>query len=149
VDGYFFNPNIYPAVEYERRLVMAQAIADRLGFQLMPGVYDPEEWLKATASLAREPESGKRCEVCFRIRLNEAHRFMEENGFDCFVTTLTVSPHKSAGTINRIGREIGGDRFLARDFKKQGGYQRSLEIAKSLNLYRQHYCGCVYSQKDT
>jgi predicted adenine nucleotide alpha hydrolase (AANH) superfamily ATPase len=145
ITGYFFNPNIHPADEYEKRLQVAQTIAESIGFPLTAGTYQPEEWLKAMVGLEREPEGGKRCEVCYRLRLKAAFQHIENHGFDAFTTTLTVSPHKPASIVNRIGTEIGGDKFLARDFKKKDGFKRANEIAKKLGVYRQHYCGCVYS----
>jgi predicted adenine nucleotide alpha hydrolase (AANH) superfamily ATPase len=145
VTGYFFNPNIYPAAEYEKRLQVAKTVAASIGFPLTAGEYNPESWLRATVGLEKEPEGGQRCDVCYRLRLESAFRYMQEHDFDVFTTTLTVSPHKPASIVNRIGREIGGEKFLARDFKKQDGFKRANEIAKKLDVYRQHYCGCVYS----
>ena len=143
--GFFHNPNIHPAEEYNRRLDVARRVASELDFPLVETLYTPEEWFKETELLANEPEGGKRCEVCFRLRLKQTCLYMEESGWDAFTTTLTISRHKSAEVINRVGREIGGDRFLARDFKKQDGFQRSMELARKWDLYRQNYCGCRYS----
>jgi predicted adenine nucleotide alpha hydrolase (AANH) superfamily ATPase len=148
VTGYFFNPNIHPAEEYEKRLQVAKTVAESIGFPLLRGEYKPDNWLKATAGLEREPENGKRCEVCYRLRLQETFRIMQQEGFDMFTTTLTVSPHKPALVVNRVGKEVGGDKFLARDFKKKDGFKRSNEIAKKLGVYRQHYCGCIYSMRE-
>jgi predicted adenine nucleotide alpha hydrolase (AANH) superfamily ATPase len=143
--GYYFNPNIHPAEEYAKRLAAAQTIANVMKFQVIVPPYDPEKWLEMTSGFAQEPERGKRCEVCFRIRLQATYDYMLSNDFDVFTTTLTIGPQKSAETINRIGREIGGDKFLVRDFKKNGGYQRAVQLAKQYQIYRQNYCGCVYS----
>lgn len=143
--GLFYNPNIHPLAEYNRRLEVTYRVAKELKFPLEVAAYTPDEWLKETSPLKDEPEGGRRCEVCFRLRLKETHRYMEDWGWDAFTTTLTVSPHKSADIINRIGREIGGNKFLARDFKQQGGYQQAVELAKRWGLYRQRYCGCLYS----
>jgi predicted adenine nucleotide alpha hydrolase (AANH) superfamily ATPase len=107
----------------------------------------PEEWLKETSGLEGEPEGGRRCEACFRLRLEKAYLFMKDRGGDAFTTTLTVSPHKSAAVINRVGEEIGGEKFLTRDFKKQEGFKRAMALAKKWALYRQDYCGCPYSQR--
>lgn len=145
VTGYFFNPNIHPIEEYEKRLEVARKVAESIGFSITTGEYKPEDWLKATLGLEKEPEGGIRCHVCFRVRLESTHRFMLEHDFHTFATTLTVNPHKPAAVINRIGEEIGGDKFLSRDFKKKDGFKRTNEIAKNLGVYRQHYCGCVYS----
>ena len=101
--------------------------------------------MESTAELSKEPESGRRCEICFRMRLQGTYDYFRENNFDVFTTTLTIGPMKSAETINRIGREIGGNKFLARDFKKNGGAQRATQLAKQYQIYRQNYCGCVYS----
>lgn len=149
VTGYFFNPNIHPSEEWETRLQVAEAIASYIGFPLETSEYNPEDWLTKTVGLEKEPEGGKRCEVCYRIRLTETYRFMQEHGFDAFTTTLTVSPHKPAAIVNRVGTGTGGDRFLARDFKKQDGFKRTTEIARTLGVYRQHYCGCVYSMNSS
>jgi len=143
--GYFFNPNIHPIAEYEQRLEFARKVANRFGFPLELTVYEPEKWLNDTVALAHEPEGGKRCEVCYRISLQATYTWMKSHDFDAFTTTLTVSPHKLAEVVNRVGKEIGGEKFLPRDFKKQDGFKRATDIAKELGLYRQHYCGCVYS----
>ncbi|RLC69731.1 MAG: hypothetical protein DRI26_08505 [Chloroflexi bacterium] len=148
VTGFFFNPNIHPSQEYERRLEVARQVAKRLNFPLKVGPYRPKEWLKETLPLRNEPEGGERCRVCFRLRLAETYHKLFELGGEVFTTTLTVSPHKSAQVINQIGREIGGERFLERDFKKRDGFKRSIELAKSWGLYRQDYCGCIYSLKE-
>ncbi len=145
VHGFFYNPNIHPQEEYQKRLEAARSVAEELKFPLEEGPYTPEEWFTATKSLENEPEGGQRCEVCFRFRLQKTFLHLLDGGGDAFATTLTVSPHKSAVVINRVGQDIGGDRFLARDFKKQAGFQRATELARKWALYRQHYCGCVYS----
>ena len=145
--GLFYNPNIHPLEEYERRLEATCKVAKELDFPLVAGPYTPEVWFEETNSLQNEPEGGKRCEVCFRLRLKETYLYLEKHGGDAFTTTLTVSPRKSADVINQAGREIGGDRFLVRDFKKQEGFQRATELAKKWALYRQNYCGCVYSRR--
>jgi len=146
--GLFYNPNIHPVEEYNRRLEVAREVAKELNFPLDVGPYTPKEWLKETASLKNEPEGGRRCEVCFRLRLKRTYLYMKEQGWDAFATTLTISPHKSADMVNRVGREVGGERFLARDFKKKGGFQRATELARNWSLYRQNYCGCIYSRRE-
>ena len=147
VHGFFCNPNIHPDDEYRRRLDAAWTVSERMGFPLVESDYTPEEWLRETAPLAQEPEGGARCEVCFRLRLRRTYLHMLELGADAFTTTLTVSPQKQASVVNRIGQEIGGDRFLARDFKKHDGFKRATEHAKEWGIYRQHYCGCAYSRR--
>ena len=143
--GYYYNPNISPVEEYAKRLQAAQTIAVIMNFRIIVASYSPDKWLESTANLSLEPEGGKRCEVCFRIRLQATYDFMRESDFDVFTTTLTIGPQKSTETINRIGGEIGGDKFLVRDFKKNGGYQRAVQLAKQYQIYRQNYCGCIYS----
>ena len=147
VIGFFYNPNIHPAQEYERRLETTYRVAQELDFPLEAGPYTPEEWLKETNSLKHEPEGGKRCPVCFKIRLEETYLYMLDYGADAFTTTLTISPHKSAQVINKIGQEIGGDKFLVRDFKKKDGFKRAIQLARQWELYRQNYCGCIYSMR--
>lgn len=145
--GFFYNPNIHPREEYERRLEAAAKVAKKLNFPLAAGLYTPEEWFQETASLENEPEGGRRCEICYRFRLEKTYHHLEECRGDAFTTTLTVSPSKKTRVINQVGQEIGGDKFLVRDFKKQAGFQRSMELAKKWSLHRQNYCGCTYSQK--
>ncbi|MDP2931520.1 MAG: epoxyqueuosine reductase QueH [Chloroflexota bacterium] len=148
VSGLFYNPNIYPAREYKKRLEVAKRVAKELGFPLAAAAYTPEAWFEATRSLENEPEGGRRCEVCFRLRLERTYQYMKDCGADAFATTLTISPHKSAAVVNRVGWEVGGDSFLERDFKKQEGFKRAIELAKTWALYRQDYCGCMYSLRD-
>lgn len=145
VKGFFYNPNIHPEEEYRRRLEMARQTSQVLDFPLIEGVYDKESWFKATERLKDELEGGKRCEICFEIRLGQTYKRSCQIDTDYFATTLSVSPHKDVVAINKIGREIDGERFLERDFKKMDGFRRAVEFSKKHNLYRQDYCGCVYS----
>jgi len=147
VTGYFYNPNIYPPDEYARRLEAAAVAAGRLGFKLIEGHYNPSDWTSAAAPLAGEPEGGRRCELCYHFRLKQTYLYSLEHGADAFTSTLTISPHKSALIINRIGRETGGDKFLPRDFKKKEGFKKATELARNWGLYRQNYCGCEYSMR--
>jgi predicted adenine nucleotide alpha hydrolase (AANH) superfamily ATPase len=145
--GYFYNPNIHPTEEYQRRLETARQVAEKLGFPLESGPYTADEWLEKTTLVKNEPEGGKRCHVCYRIRLERTYEYLNECGADAFATTLTISPHKSAAIINKIGQEIGSEKFLARDFKKKDGFKHAVESARQWELYRQNYCGCVYSMR--
>lgn len=147
VTGFFYNPNIQPEEEYERRLEATRKVSQELDFPLEAGEYEPKDWFEQIRGLEQEPKGGERCEVCFRMRLAQTYRFMKDIRADAFSTTLTVSPHKSAETVNAIGHDIGEDAFLARDFKKKEGFKRAMELAKRWNLYRQNYCGCIYSTK--
>ena len=147
VTGFFYNPNIHPAEEYNRRLETTRKVARELNFPLEIAPYTPEEWLRETETLKHEPEGGKRCHICFRMRLEKTYLHLITTGADAFTTTLTISPHKSAEAVNRIGREIGGDKFLVRDFKKKDGFKQAVKLARQWELYRQDYCGCIYSLK--
>ena len=147
VTGFFYNPNIHPEDEYRRRLETTYTVAQNLDFPLHTGTYDTEEWFELTEQLKNEPEGGERCTVCFRIRLEKTFEFMQKCGADAFTTTLTISPHKSADMVNRIGKIVGGDMFLARDFKKKDGFKQAMQIARQWELYRQDYCGCIYSMR--
>ena len=147
VIGFFYNPNIHPEQEYQRRLETTCKVAQELNFPLEVAPYTPDDWRKETASLKHEPEGGKRCQVCFRIRLEKTWLYMMDCGADAFTTTLTIGPRKSAQLINKIGQEIGGDKFLMRDFKKKDGFKKATQSAKQWELYRQNYCGCIYSMR--
>ena len=147
VTGYFYNPNIYPYEEYQRRLEATRKVAEELNFPLEEGLYEPDEWMAATESLKEEPEGGKRCEVCFRYRLEDTNRRLNESDIDYFTTTLTIGPRKPADIVNRIGVEISRERFVVRDFKKKAGFQRATTLAKEWGIYRQNYCGCIYSMR--
>jgi len=145
VEGYFYNPNLYPEEEYLRRLENAQIVARELNFPLTEGPRDYQAWEKAITGWENEPEGGARCPLCFKFRLAGTYRFMQESGFEAFTTTLTMGSNKPGVLISRLGREIGGVYYLERDFKKKSGIQRAGELADKWGLYRQHYCGCRYS----
>ena len=117
--------------------------------QLLDCGYDGQRYIDAVRGLEREPEGGARCTVCFRLRLEETARQAQAHGLDYFGTTLTVSPHKDAQRLNAIGAELAqqyGVRWLPSDFKKREGYKRSIELSRQYGLYRQEYCGCLYSK---
>ncbi|MEW6516510.1 MAG: epoxyqueuosine reductase QueH [candidate division FCPU426 bacterium] len=148
--GYFQNDNIHPPEEFSRRLDNAERVAVALGFPLVPAGYHPEAWQTAVAGWEDEPERGRRCEACFRHNLAATAAKARELNIPAFATTLTISPHKDAALIFRLGRELArqqGVRFLEMDFKKQDGFKRSLEWSRQLGLYRQNYCGCRYSSR--
>lgn len=149
VVGYFFNPNIHPADEYARRLEAAKTVLSELKIPLKVGQYKPDQWLEETEAYASEKEGGQRCKLCYRIRLQSTYAVLQEEGADAFASTLTVGPRKSAEIINGIGRDIGGEKFIARDFKKKDGFKKAGETARRLGIYRQNYCGCIYSLRDS
>ena len=146
--GLFYNPNIHPQEEYNRRLEVTLKVAKELNFSLEVASYTPEEWFQETGALENEPEGGKRCEVCFRHRLEKTYLYMLEHRWDAFATTLTIGPRKKSTIINQIGQSISRDHFLIRDFKKKDGFKRANELAKKWDIYRQNYCGCVYSMQE-
>jgi len=145
---YFYNPNIHPYGEFVKRLENLEKVADKHKIMIIEGSYDAEAWLEKVKGLEEQPEGGKRCKVCFTMRLTKTAECAKENGFDCFTTTLSVSPHKDAKLINEIGEELAlryGLEWVHSDFKKDGGFKKSTELSKELGLYRQKYCGCFYS----
>lgn len=146
--GFFYNPNIHPLDEYNRRLEATSKVAEKLRFHLETGPYATDQWFQETRLWQDEPEGGKRCKICFRHRLEKTFLFMRQHGWAAFTTTLTIGPRKQAQVINQIGQSIGGDQFLVRDFKKREGFKRAMELAKEWNLYRQNYCGCRYSMRE-
>jgi predicted adenine nucleotide alpha hydrolase (AANH) superfamily ATPase len=147
VEALFFNPNIHPFSEYVRRLETCRRVTGALGVVLVEGRYLWQEWMDECRQYAKEPEGGKRCQVCFYIRLKEALRICEERNCDYFTTTLTISPHKKSRDVFSIGHGLGEKSFLEIDFKKKEGFKKTLLKAKEMSLYRQNYCGCVYSKK--
>jgi uracil-DNA glycosylase family 4 len=151
IAGYFYNPNIQPEAEYEKRLIEAERLFRLWNVTLYQDAPAVDEWLKAMKGLESAPEGGRRCEACFAFRLERAAQFAQENGFSIFTTTLTISPHKNAGFINQLGQHVArqqGIKFLSADFKKQDGFKKSIELAKELALYRQDYCGCSFSKRE-
>ena len=151
---YYYNPNISPAEEYQKRVEELKRLITELktdnpiGYETAP--YDPSAFYSAVKGLEKEPEGGARCFVCYRLRLEAAAKLAEEKGFDYFTTTLTISPLKNAAKLNEIGEalsQIYRVKHLPSDFKKKGGYQRSIVLSREHNLYRQNYCGCVFSKR--
>ncbi len=148
-EGLFSNPNIHPAEEYGKRLQALKTLANDMGFTFTEGTYEPEVWLESVRGMESEPEKGLRCEICIRERLRTTARMARDRHFDAFAAVLTVSPHKDAALINRLGAEVGkefGVEYLATDLKKQDGFKRSIQLTKQYGIYRQDYCGCEYSR---
>jgi len=148
VTGWFFNPNIHPREEYDRRLEAVFRLRDRFPFPLEVDGGGEEEWEEAVLDLEEEPEAGRRCEACIRMRLRRGAAKARRRGIPNLSTVLTVSPRKDAAMVNRVGREeaeAAGVFFLEADLKKRDGFRRSVEISKDLGLYRQNYCGCRFS----
>jgi len=150
VTGFFYNPNIDPPEEFRRRLRATLDLHENDRFSLVVGDGGKEAWEDAARGLEGEPERGRRCEACVRLRMRETARKAAELGMPAFGTVLTVSPKKDAAMVNRVGREEGecfGIRFVEADLKKGDGYLKSVRASKELGLYRQRYCGCRYSYR--
>lgn len=148
----YYNPNIYPPQEYHRREEELERFVTQAGY-LCPVVelpYDPQEFYTAVKGLEQEPEKGERCTVCYRLRLEQAARYAAENGFDWYCSTLSISPMKDPVRLNTLGAELGrqyGVPYLPSEFRKKDGYKRSLQLSEQYGLYRQDYCGCVFSKQ--
>lgn len=152
---FYYNPNIHPELEYRKRVEEQKEFIEKLPVKrkinFIEGKYLPEEFFDISKGLEEEREGGIRCFKCYELRLKEAAKKAKELNFDYFTTVLSISPHKNAEKINEIGEKISqefGVKFLNSDFKKKNGYKRSIELSKDYNLYRQDYCGCVYSQRN-
>jgi ribonuclease HII len=146
VEGFFYNPNIDTPEEYQKRLDVAKQVNRITSSVLHEAAYEPDVWLTACQAYKDEPEGGKRCLLCYTMRLQKAYDVMKQYACDFLSTTLTISPHKKSTTIISIGRQIAGTHFLPEDFKKKDGFKQSIEAAKKFNFYRQNYCGCAYSK---
>ena len=154
VTVFYFNPNISLKEEYEYRLKEEKRLISLMDFKnpvkIIESTYNPNDFYTVVKGLEKEPEGGKRCEKCFRLRLEASAKEAEKIGCAYFATTLTISPLKNAQLINTIGEELGqqyGVKWLFSDFKKREGYKLSIILSKKYDLYRQNYCGCIFSKK--
>lgn len=159
----YYNPNIYPEEEYRRRLGELEDFLPRFGpalegkVKLVKDTYEPSDFYAAIGTdkepeLAKEPEKGERCRRCYELRLKRAYAYASAGNFDYFCTTLSISPFKDAEKINVIGERLAGEgrpRWLPSDFKKKSGFLRSLQLSEEYGLYRQQYCGCIFSKQNT
>jgi predicted adenine nucleotide alpha hydrolase (AANH) superfamily ATPase len=154
---FFYNPNITDYAEYQKRVESQKKFIDEYNNEasrvdivtFLEGEYAPEHFLDAIKGFEEEPEGGCRCKNCFALRLEKTAGTAALSGFDCFATTLSVSPHKNYNVISEIGHDLCtryGMGFIDKDYKKNGGYQRSIELSKKYALYRQNYCGCEFSK---
>lgn len=153
---FFYNPNLYPDFEYEKRLKEQIRFIQNYPFMNPVSIieigFDKKEFNTAVKGLEQEREGGMRCESCFKLRLSKTAELAKELNADYFTTTLSISPHKNAALINEIGQSFAKEQgvlFLPSDFKKNGGFKRSTVLSKEHNLYRQSYCGCVYSYEES
>ena len=152
---FYYNPNIYPPEEFEIRSIEQVRLAKEMKLENNVDVvcadYDSISFYNAVKGLENEPEGGARCEECFRLRLEKTAEYAKNNGFSLFTTTLTISPLKDSQLLNKIGMEVAkrfGLEYLCSDFKKKNGYKRSCELSNEYGLYRQDYCGCVFSKNE-
>lgn len=153
---FYYNPNIYPKEEFfkrieeQKRLISEMPLKNPVGFRDIG--FCSERFYEAVKGLEGIPEGGERCFACYRLRLEETARLAAEEGFDFFTTTLSISPHKNAAKLNEIGEElekIYGVKHLTSDFKKRNGFKRSTELSAQYGMYRQNYCGCVFSKRES
>lgn len=150
---YFYNPNIFPESEYKFRFEELKRMIREMGINDIDIVcveYVNDEFESIVKGRENLPEGGGRCFDCYRLRIERSVKYAAENNFDYVTTTLTVSPHKNAAVLNEIGGELAekyGVKYLFSDFKKNEGYKRSCQLSREYNLYRQNYCGCIYSKK--
>ncbi len=151
----YYNPNITDKNEYYKRLDEVKKYTDMINtkypINIIDSKYDPESFFEISKGLEDEPERGKRCYRCYKLRLEETAKVAEKENIPYFCTTLTLSPYKNSDWVNEIGEDLDkkyNSTYLYSDFKKNNGYKRSIELSKEYNLYRQDYCGCVYSLRD-
>ncbi len=152
---FYYNPNITLEEEYNKRIEEIKRFISKFKtkyeISFLEGNYDPKDFFAISKGLENEPERGARCYKCYSLRLRETARIADELNFPYFTTTLSLSPHKNVNWINEIGEDLDkkySTNFLFCDFKKKNGYKRSIELSSEYNLYRQDYCGCVYSKRD-
>lgn len=152
---YYYNPNIYPETEYQRRMNELKKFISNYKsinkINLIEEDYDTNDYYKAVKGYEKLGERSERCYKCYEFRMRNACKYAKENNFDYFTTTLSISPYKNSNWINEIGENLEKEydiKYLYADFKKKNGYKRSLELSKEYGLYRQDYCGCVYSKQE-
>lgn len=155
VTMFFYNPNISPRSEYDVRYAELERLINDMGLSgkvsFVSSVYEPERFFEIAKGLEHLPEGGERCRKCYAQRLEQTALAARDGEFDYFTTTLSISPYKNAQWLCEIGVEMGeryGVKYLVSDFKKRGGYKRSCELSQKYGLYRQDFCGCVYSKRD-
>ena len=150
----YYNPNITEPEEYEKRLNEIENFVKKLNLKnikVLRGRYNPKEFFDISVGLEKEKERGKRCYKCYELRLKETAKVAEELNFDYFTTTLSISPYKNSKWLNEKGENLNKEfkpTYLYADFKKKNGYKRSIELSQEYGLYRQDYCGCIYSKKE-
>lgn len=147
---YFYNPNIQPNEEYQKRLDAEITLCQNYGCELITEEYKTEDFLESISGLENEPEGGKRCEKCFLLRLDKTAKKAKGLGIENFTTSIVISPHKNFELISKIGKDVAQKynlNYLDINFKKQDGFLKTNKISRELNLYRQNYCGCLFSKR--
>ncbi len=148
---YFYNPNIFSSEEYEKRLEAQKTLCDHFGCELIVGEYESDVYYNYVKGFEDEPEKGLRCDKCFELRLKKSAELAKSLGIDEFTTSMVISPHKDYEKLTNIGNNIAQDlglKYFSQNFRKQDGFLKTNQISKSLNLYRQNYCGCKFSRKN-
>jgi len=152
---FFYNPNISPEAEFRHRLEEQVRLVNEMlpgrGIKVAEGVYEAEEFYRRVKGHEKDREGGERCGICFEMRLRKTAEFAKENGMDYFTTTLSISPLKDAQRLNALGGALAGEygvKYLFSDFKKKEGYKRSCALSAEYGLYRQDFCGCVFSKME-
>ena len=150
---YYYNPNIFPKEEFTKRLAELERFNEEAGHRgvIVSPEYRSEEFFEEVKGFEKLGEGSERCRKCYRLRLRKTAEYAVRNGFDIFTTTLSISPYKKSEWLNEIGCELEkeyGVKYLCADFKKKNGYKRSIELSKEYSLYRQNYCGCIFSRQE-
>ncbi|MDD6489270.1 MAG: epoxyqueuosine reductase QueH [Clostridia bacterium] len=150
---FYYNPNISPEQEYRHRVEEQKRLISEMcpDVKFIEGTYEPQKFYEMAKGLENEAERGARCLKCYRMRLEKTAETAKNGNFDFFTTTLSISPQKDSAVLNEIGRQLSTEHnipYLFSDFKKRGGYKRSIELSAQFNLYRQNFCGCVFSRNN-
>lgn len=148
---FFYNPNIFPDSEYQKRLEAERTLCRHFGVELIEGDYEPEVYYEFVKGLENEPEKGARCDRCFELRLTKTAELAQKLGICEFTTSMVISPHKNYEKLTRIGLEIAEKyslKYVSTNFRKKDGFLKTNNIAKNLNLYRQNYCGCKFAKQN-
>lgn len=148
---YFYNPNIFPEDEYQKRLEAEKTLCRHFNVKFIEGEYEPEVYYNYVSGLENEPEKGTRCDKCFELRLTKAAQISKKLGIDEFTTSMVISPHKNYDKLTQIGEKIASEMnltYISTNFRKNDGFLKTNQISKELNLYRQNYCGCKFSMRN-
>lgn len=150
---YYYNPNIFPSSEYDKRKEELPKVVKglHLDFPIVVEPYQADEFYSKIKGHELDPEGGERCHICYQLRMEKTAQYAKQHGYDIFTTTLSISPYKNSQVLNEIGYALGqqyGIEYLYSDFKKNNGYLKSCQISRELGIYRQDYCGCVYSLQE-